>query len=272
MSHRLWIIGGTEESRRLVNLILTHTSQPSRSPLPLLISVTTASARRLYPEHSAVTVAVGKLTAAQADAFIHTHAVGAILDASHPFATDISHLAIALAHQYELPYLRYERPQIAAPANRTWLDAAGRPGNIVVSQLADLFAAGYLAQERTLLTLGYRILSDFASWQSRGLLYARILPSETALAAALAAGFTSDRLIALRPPISKSLESALWQQWQITQVVTKASGQAGGEEHKLAIAAQLGVRLIRIARPELTYPAQTHCFDTAVEFALKHHL
>ncbi|HEY9888120.1 MAG TPA: hypothetical protein V6D02_06945, partial [Candidatus Obscuribacterales bacterium] len=30
-------------------------------------------------------------------------------------------------------------------------------------------------------------------------------------------------------PISPELERALWQQWQLTQVITKASGHPGGE-------------------------------------------
>jgi precorrin-6A/cobalt-precorrin-6A reductase len=101
-------------------------------------------------------------------------------------------------------------------------------------------------------------------------LFARILPSPTALEAVLAAGFTPDRIIALRPPITAELEVALWRQWQITQVITKASGQAGGEDRKQAIAAKLGVRLIRIARPAIAYPKQTDSLDTAIEFALRY--
>ena len=270
MSRRLWLIGGTEESRWLVDNILMRIPGTVGLPPPLLISVTTASARRLYPENPAVMVWVGKLTEDQTHAFIEAHNIGAILDASHPFATDISHRAVALAQQYGLPYLRYERPQVTLATSNEWLDATGRPGNILLPQLTDLFAGSYLEQERTLLTLGYRMLSDFALWQSRGKLFVRILPSQPALAAALAAGFTSDRIIALRPPISMRLERALWQQWQITQVVTKASGQAGGEDRKQAIAAELGIRLIRLARPVLSYPTQTDCLDVAIEFAIKH--
>ncbi|MBE9204924.1 precorrin-6A/cobalt-precorrin-6A reductase, partial [Synechocystis salina LEGE 06099] len=64
------------------------------------------------------------------------------------------------------------------------------------------------------------------------------------------AGFTSDRIIALRPPVAESLETALWQQWQIQVVVTKASGAQGGEDVKKRVAQALGVTLIRIARPK----------------------
>ncbi|MEM0979778.1 MAG: cobalt-precorrin-6A reductase [Cyanobacteria bacterium P01_H01_bin.58] len=269
---RLWVIGGTQESRQLVQAL-------SPVPVPmnvisetgsLLVSVTTMAARQLYPTLPEANIWVGCLTPESGDTFIQKHEISAILDASHPFATTISQLAIALAQQYQLPYLRYERPIIEAPHVADWSDRAGRPGNLHLSQLAEVFTGQYLAQERTLLTLGYRFLEHFAPWQSVGILFARILPSEPALTAALAAGFTSDRIIALRPPITADLEKALWQQWGITQVVTKASGHAGGETQKQAIAAALGVRLLRIARPSITYPHQTHSLEIALQFGHQH--
>lgn len=253
-------------------LNLTSVSRGASYLPALLVSVTTESAIGLYPDIAASLVWVGKLTAEDGDAFISNHNIGAILDVSHPFATEISQLAIALAQHHDLPYLRYERTQINNSNPDDWLDTGGRSGNIVLPQLAPLFADGYLRQERTLLILGYRMLPDFKPHQSQGILYARILPSSVALTAALAAGFTPDRIIALRPPISPQLEKALWQQWQITQVVIKASGQVGGESQKQTIASELGVRLIRLARPFMLYPNQTDGLETALDFAMKHYL
>jgi precorrin-6A/cobalt-precorrin-6A reductase len=97
-------------------------------------------------------------------------------------------------------------------------------------------------------------------------LFARILPSITALEAALMAGFTPDRLIALRPPISLELERALWQQWQLSLVVTKASGKPGGEDVKRQLAAELSVKLAVIDRPILNYPQWTNDLEQAIGF------
>ncbi len=72
--------------------------------------------------------------------------------------------------------------------------------------------------------------------------------------------------MAIRPPVSMALEKALWQQWQISVVVAKASGAAGGETVKRAIAAELGTQLILIDRPRLGYPKQTNLISEAVEF------
>ncbi len=181
----------------------------------------------------------------------------------------ISQLAIALAKQHNLPYLRYERAVVKAPASQ-WRDRRDRPGYVLIPDLNRAFDQALLAGERTLLILGYRLLNQFAPHQASGTLFARILPSPVALEAALAAGFTPDRLIALRPPISQALERSLWQQWQISQVVIKASGSAGGEIYKQTLAAELKVRLICLSRPPLPYPYQTTQLDAAIAFALQY--
>jgi precorrin-6A/cobalt-precorrin-6A reductase len=266
MMGRLWLIGGTQESRQLVTQLMA--TAPAAIAPNLLVSVTTAAAQSLYPDLSPAQIWVGQLTPEQADAFLSTHTIVAILDMSHPFATAISTLAIALAKHHNLSYLRYERSPTEALPTAQWLDLKGRPGNLILPELAPVLTSEYLTEERSLLTLGYRWLPQFAPWQTRAVLFARILPSPTALVEAQSAGFTPDRLVALRPPLSPELEIALWQQWGITQVITKASGQAGGEAQKLAIAAAASIRLLRIARPAISYPRQTESLAEALAFAL----
>lgn len=167
--------------------------------------------------------------------------IAAIIDASHPYAVEVSRAAIATAKQLNLPYLRYERQAIA----RT------QPHNssiIKLDSFESLLTGEYLQQQRVLLTVGCKVLPLFKTWQERATLFARILPQPKSLNIALASGFTSDRLICLRPPIDIELEAALWQQWKIWLVVTKASGVAGGEAIKSQVAAKLNVPLVIIDR------------------------
>lgn len=243
----LWLIGGTSESRALVDLLLPHN-------IPLVITVTTPTAAQLYPSHPQLQVRVGPLDTANLLPFITTHNICGIVDASHPYATVISQGAIALSQTHNLPYLRYERPDLEAT------------GAITVPDWATLLAGEMLSDRRVLFIVGYRPLAQLAPWQDRGTLFARILPSVVALNAALAAGFTPDRLIALRPPVTAALETALWQQWAIDTVVTKASGTAGGQEVKQQVAQAMGVRLIIIQRPPMAYPQQTRNPEDILNF------
>lgn len=245
MSGRIWLIGGTQESALLAAAI-------ARAHLPCTISVTTESARSLYPNSTLLRVWVGQLTSESIRQFLYQQQIVAVLDASHPYAAAVSQLAIAATKQLQLPYLRYERPRLKQESS--------------LDSFEILLSENYLQGQRVLLTIGYRPLHLFQPWQDRATLFARILPSPTALAAAFNAGFTPDRLVCLRPPISAELEKALWQQWHISLVVTKASGTAGGEDVKRAVAAELGIPLIAIARPTIEYPRQTSDLLVALAF------
>jgi precorrin-6A/cobalt-precorrin-6A reductase len=255
MPEQIWLIGGTQESVQLARAI-------AHSNLPCVVTVTTASARSLYPPAPTFQVWVGRLDQQQLETFLQVHQICCILDASHPFAVAVSELAIAAASRYQLPYLRYERPELEEGKN---------PNEIVLDSFKALLSGNYLKGQRVLLIVGYRPLEQFCSWQSSAVLFARILPSVPALEAALAAGFTPDRLIALRPPVSLDLERALWQQWQISMVVSKASGVAGGEDVKRQVAAELGVKWVAIARPPVSYPHQTGEIAIALEFCKQHY-
>ncbi|MGB3201219.1 MAG: cobalt-precorrin-6A reductase [Nodosilinea sp.] len=245
----LWIIGGTGEAVQLATALALE-------GVPCLVTVTTASARRAYPEGAYLDVWVGRLEVKELGSFVQARGVRGIVDASHPFAVEISKGAIAAAQTLNIPYWRYERPTLDHPAAHDLIDYV--PG------LEAILTPEVLSGERVLLTLGYRWLHHFAPWQTQATLFARILPSAVALHAAIQAGFTTDRLIALRPPIGADLENALWQQWRITRVITKASGTPGGEDTKRAVAKQLGIPLSILNRPQLDYPELCHSQEEIV--------
>lgn len=254
LSGRIWLIGGTQESAALAAAI-------AYASLPCTISVTTESALTLYSTASSLRVWVGRLTPEKLEEFLQQQQIVAVLDASHPYAVQISKTAIAAAQKRQIPYLRYERPML----EQGGILGAGEQGSRLDS-FETLLSGNYLQGQRVLLTVGYRPLQLFQPWHGGSTLFARILPSAIALEAASIAGFTPDRLICLRPPISADLERALWLQWEISLVVTKASGTAGGEDVKRTVAAELGIPLVVISRPSVTYPQQTSDLLSALEF------
>ncbi len=244
---KVWAIGGTSESREIVELLVSRA-------IPCIATVTTPNARSLYPLHPLLEMRVGCLTPDKLEEFLHQENIAAVVDGSHPYASRISQTAIAIAAQLKIPYLRYERPVLESE------------GDIWVESFEDLIAGDYLRDRRVLLTVGCKALPFFQSWQDRATLFARVLPAVNSLEVAIAAGFSPHRLIALRPPISASLEEALWRQWQIDLVVTKASGREGGEEIKRSVAAKLGIPLLVVARPRVHYPQQTANLEAVFTF------
>lgn len=253
---QIWLIGGTSESVILAKAI-------TAANINCIVTVTTETAKNLYSQdHPFLNIWVGRLDQESILSFLQQQKITAILDASHPFAVEISQLAIATGNEYNIPYLRYERSSC---------ETANVENNIVhLDSFETLLSGNYLTEERVMLTLGYRHLHRFKDWHKHSTLFVRILPSIVSLEAALNAGFTPDKIIAIRPPISVELETALWQQWNISLVVTKASGKAGGEAIKRKVAAELGKHLIIIDRPQLNYPQKTMDVETAVEFCQKY--
>ena len=252
MASKVWLIGGTSDSKIIADIF-------TRADIPFMISVTSETAQTLYA--AGTQVLVGSMDLPAMKSFCVQNAIETVIDASHPYATAVSRQAIATATQLNLPYLRYERNNLKPDSS------VGEGSKIIeLDSFEDLLAGNYLRGQRVFLTVGCKILPQFQLWQDRATLYARVLPKVASLSTALAAGFTCDRLIAIRPPISMEMETALWQQWRISLVVTKASGAPGGEDVKYQVAANLGIPLIVVQRPKIYYPQQTSNLSEIVAF------
>ena len=251
MNGKIWLIGGTSDSAAIAEMLFA-------SNIPFVVTVATETARSLYCTNRII---VGKMNRVEMESFCQKHYILATIDASHPYAVEVSRSAIAVTTKLNLPYLRYER--IDCQSSTAIED---NPYLTELASFTELLTGNYLQDHRVLLTIGCKALPLFKSWQSKAVLFARILPKMASLQTALDAGFTSDRLIAIRPPISLAVEIALWQQWQISLVVTKASGIAGGEDIKRQAAANLNLPLIVIARPQVIYPRQTSVLAEVLAF------
>ncbi len=249
---QVWLIGGTSDSATIAKMLAVSNTR-------FVVTVTTIAARSLYSSTTAIVV--DRMDQVKMQSFCQQNQIKAVIDASHPYAVEVSRQAIAICTQLNLPYLRYERINYqASVAEQT------NSFRIELASFDQLLAGNYLTKQRVFLTVGCQALPRFKPWQDQATLFARVLPKIASLEAAIAAGFKSDRLIAIRPPLSVATETALWQQWKISLVVTKASGKAGGEEIKHQVAKDLAIPLIVIARPQISYPQQTSLIKDVLAF------
>ncbi|MEO1133585.1 MAG: cobalt-precorrin-6A reductase [Cyanobacteria bacterium J06639_1] len=243
----IWIVGGTSEGVAIASLL-------SAEGLSWIATVTTSRATGRYRELAGRVESI-VLTQDTAIAWATDRHIAAIVDASHPFATQISRLATATARELFIPYLRYERPAISL-----------RPETILLDTFGELLHPHYLENRRVLLTTGIKTLSLFRDWHERSHLFARILPTRSSREAAIAAGFPPDRLVEQQLPSTRQNELKLWRSLDIDTVVTKAAGKEGGLDIKQAVARELGVKSIAIARPAIDYPKQTSQFSEVLAF------
>ncbi len=249
----LWLIGGTQESATLATRL--------GSQCTCVITVTTERAKNLYADTDCH-VFVTRFTPENIGAFIQKYQITKILDVSHPHAVQISQLAMQSAQQYDLIYLRYERPQIVG--NLTHCFYWQNLTELLTSYLCN-------KSERIFVTIGYRQLPILKNFWGEHTWFVRILPDPIALTTALETGFLPQNIIALWPPVGLDLERAIWQHWGITQVIAKAAGAPGGEDVKHQVAQELGVVLHLLDRPPQPYPQATDDLLVALAFAQGKH-
>jgi precorrin-6A/cobalt-precorrin-6A reductase len=186
-----------------------------------------------------LTVEVRGFTEEGLSEFLARDQTDVVLDATHPFAVRITRLAHAVCVRLGIPFVRYERPDWEPPPETRQVDSFAEAAALLPS-----------LGRRVLLTIGAKQLKHFVPLQDRLTLIARILPCVASLQQALAAGFTPDRLLCLRPPFSQEFNRALLREYRAEVLVTKASGREGGVVEKVLAAHELGIEVVMIRRPQ----------------------
>jgi precorrin-6A/cobalt-precorrin-6A reductase len=238
---RLWLISGTGEGPPLAAALLARGWR-------LKVSVVTSAAARAYPRHPDLELAVGPLGAGCGES--PASAVAAelrrardladpylwLVDATHPFARQISAALAQACRRQVQPLLRLQRPPL--PAGRAAL----------LDDLADLGGVSHPG-ERMLLAIGARRMAEAITASPAALHHARVLPSPQALRQAMAVGLAPERLACLRPAAaSLPVEIALCRRWRIDTVLCRQSG-GESEQRWHRICEALDLRLLLVRRP-----------------------
>ncbi|AYR24986.1 precorrin-3B C(17)-methyltransferase [Herbaspirillum rubrisubalbicans] len=174
-----------------------------------------------------------------------------LVDATHPFAVQMSQQLMRLSQELGIAYLRYERPgELAADDPHSCADMQEAAGKAI--------AMG----RRIFLATGSKDLASFlhAPGAPARQWFARVTADPDFIGRALELGLPRAHLCAMQGPFSQGFNEALWRDWGIDCVVTKDSGEAGGYRAKLEAARALGIPLLTVRRPPLDYPRVAHDF------------
>jgi precorrin-6A/cobalt-precorrin-6A reductase len=217
------ILGGTAEARELAAAL-------ARSGQDV---VTSLAGRIRNPALPLGGVRVGSFGGIEGlIGYLSTAGVSAIVDATHPFAAQISENAAAAAERTGIPLIRLERPSWADhPRAGTW------------SWVPDAAAARAAGQNagRPFLTSGRQSLDAFLAWGDRSVLVRLVeLPDRS-----LPASWT---VLISRGPYSYAGERKIMIDHSIDLLITKDSG-GSHTAAKLDAAGDLGIDVVIIARP-----------------------
>lgn len=239
----VWVFGGTRDGNALA-LALAESGQR------VILSVASELGQSVAPQHPNLQLYSGPSgVQARRRALQNTLAV---VDATHPYAVNITAQLQELATELQVPYYRYQRPS-SLPTDLS--------REVGVHLVADFAEAARLAPPygRVFLATGSKDLAAFVQAAPDAETYVRLTPQPAVLERALALGIPASRICAALGPFSREWNVAQWRMWGIGAVVTKDSGDVGGFTDKLEAARELGLPLIVVARP----PAPADAFADA---------
>lgn len=224
------IFSGTSEGKTLCQ-------QLAQAGLQAEVCVATEYGKEVMPELPGITVHTGRMTTEQMTEFLHGAEI--VIDATHPYAVEVSKNIRAACAQVSCRYIRLLRPKTQAE------------GTVHVPSAEA--AAQYLSQTEgnVLLTVGSKELSCFTAvpeYQQR--LWPRVLPATKSLEICQQLGFPAAHLILMQGPFSTEMNIALIHASNAKWLVTKDTGAAGGLPEKLEAAKQCGCRVLLIDRPQ----------------------
>jgi precorrin-6A/cobalt-precorrin-6A reductase len=223
---RLLILGGTAEAAALARAAVARFG-------PRLRVATALAGRTARAAALPGTVRRGGFGGVDGlAAFIAAEGIDLLIDATHPFAAQISHHARLAAETACVKRLMLLRPAWRPRTGDRWIE------------VADMAAAASVLPAlgpRAFLTIGARGLEAFAGVADVAFVVRLIEPPRQALPLAAA-------LVIAQPPFTLDEERLLLHRHAIAAVVAKASG--GARPAKLDAAREAGLPVVLAARPE----------------------
>jgi precorrin-6A/cobalt-precorrin-6A reductase len=207
------------------------------------------------PAHAPIPQRIGGFGGAEGlAAFLARERIGAVIDATHPFASRMSANAVAACRATDMPLVVFTRPPWTREPGDRWIEVE------TVTEAVDALGA----RRRTVfLTQGRLQLAAFArAPQHRYIVRAIDRPAEI--------GALPDcKLILARGPFSLADELALMKREQIGALLTKNSG-GRATYAKIEAARALGIEVVIVRQPPAPEAEILHELDAVIAWIAAH--
>lgn len=237
---KILIFAGTTEGRELAELL-------SYSGVACDVSVATQYGEHMMEDNENLTIMCKRLNADEMRQLYEKNEYVAVIDATHPYATEVTRTIKESLEGFSIMYLRMSRDEMG-------LHNFGK----VYESVRDCAETLRYTEGNILLTTGSKELCEFAKYDDlRERIYARVIPSQESLRICHECGVMGNRIIAMQGPFSEEMNIAIIRQYGIKHLVSKLSGREGGENDKISAAIATGIETHLINRPseinDITY-------------------
>ena len=205
----VWILSGTSDGPILAERLI-------KLDYVVFISVVSYKAGNVYPLNSKLHIFTGRLNnKKEIKDFILKHQINFIVDATHPFAVNISKNLISACSDISLPIFRYER-------------VYQYKSNVEIISDFEVMTHETIKNKNILLAIGSRALSEVAKlYTDLGAnIFARILATPQGISIGFSSCINHSRLAILNPNNLKgnNLEYFLCKYWSIDYILCRDSG------------------------------------------------
>ena len=212
------VFGGTTEGRKAVEVLEEGGSPYFYSTKTGEQDITLHHGQRID----------GALDAEAMQTFCDEHDIRLIIDAAHPFASQLHQTIAQVSESLNIPTIRYERIYPEHDSEITWIDDYSQIPHDIHSLLA---------------TTGVQSISKLKPLEVAGVkVFYRILNRESSIALAQKQGASPKQLCYYENPQDIPVEAEA--------ILLKESGLSGGFSEKVEAAKARGMRIIALKRPQ----------------------
>ena len=211
-----------------------------------MASVATEYGREVMRQQEHLVIREGRMGEPEMEELMRTGTFLAVVDATHPYAVEVTEHIKESAKKTNLPYLRLSRSTAAEReiAEHEWMIHTVADTQECVELLSKL-------PGNILLTTGSKELHAYAAREEiRERLFVRVLPGVESIEICHREQIPGKQIIAMQGPFGTELNEALIRQYDIGVLVTKESGQAGGFPEKIRAAEHTKIPVVMIQNPE----------------------
>lgn len=232
--YRILIFAGTTEGRKLTEYL-------AKKQVLVHVCVATRYGESLIQDYEDENISISheRMDAEEMKAFMRDFHPDLVVDATHPYATEVTENVRTACHERAISCYRLIREKSEAS------------DCIFVENIEEAIEFLKNTKGNILAATGSKELFAYTkieNYQAR--VFARVLSVADVVKKCEELGFAGRNLICMQGPFSVEMNVAMMRQFEISYLVTKESGKTGGFPEKYEAAKQAGASLVVIGRPK----------------------
>lgn len=233
------LILGTSEGKKIVSLLNEFTDD-------LFITTATSYGGELLKDYKYKILNTSPLDLKGIIDTINEKNIKILVDASHPYALEVTQNAVEACSKCGIEYVRYDRPSILEKY-------IGNDSVKIVKDYNELKTELIKIKGNILNTTGSRNIEKILSFNLENRIIHRVLPSLKVFNELDKISVKPEEIIAIKGPVSYDLNLSFIKEYNAKAIIMKDSGVQGGTDEKITAVIDSGITAFVIGRNKMKY-------------------